>query len=125
MRTLQLIAIAAAALLLNVANAQSARMPAKDRMLSLDARASQDGASAELEMIVVDPTGRNVIAKPRLVVLAGKAASVRVSDVAGGQEIQIDVLYTGAQGEIKASAEVRRAGQVVRSEKVSLWLANP
>lgn len=125
MRTLQLFTLAAATLVVSVASAQSARMPTKDRMVSLDARASQDGASAELEMIVLDPSARNVIAKPRLVVGAGKTASVRVSDVAGGQEIQIDVLYTGVQGELKATAEVRRAGQLVRSEKVSVWLSNP
>ena len=125
MRMLQILILFATALIANAATAQSARMPGKDRIVSLDARASQDGSSATLELIVLDPVARNVIAKPRLVVEAGKTATVRVNDAASNQEVQIEVLYTAPQGEIKATAEVRRAGQVVRSEKVSLWLTNP
>jgi hypothetical protein len=103
--------------------AQNVLPPTLDRVFSIHAQPQPDGKSYMIEILLVDPVLRGVLTKPRLVVEVAKEASVQFNDPATGLSASITVNVSNVGGVMTAVAELRRAGQVVRIEKIVVGLS--
>jgi hypothetical protein len=105
------------------AHAQNVLPPTLDRVFSIHAQPQPDGKSYMIEIMLVDPVLRGVLTKPRLVVEVAKEASVQFNDPVTGLSASITVNVSNVGGVMTAVAELRRAGQVLRSEKIVAGLS--
>ncbi len=123
MKTLLTLLLCALSVVAQAVHAQNVLPPTLDRIFSIHAQPQPDGKTYVVEIILVDPVLRGVLAKPRLVVEVAKEASVKLEDSATGLSASVNVIVSNVGGIMTAVAELRRAGQVLRSEKIVMGLS--
>jgi hypothetical protein len=123
MKTLLAFLFVAIATLAGNTFAQNVLMPTSDRMFSISGQLQPDGRSYEIELILVEPTTRAVLARPRLIVEIAKEASVRIDDPVTGLSGTLAVIVANVDGLMTATAELKRGTQVLRSERIVMSLS--